>query len=35
MLVPTAYSGVLLGFYEALLGLVNPVDKFTISLGSI
>ena len=24
-----------LGFYEALLGLLNPVDKFTISLGSI
>ena len=24
-----------LGFYEALLGLLNHVDKFTISLGSI
>ena len=24
-----------LGFHEALLGLLNPIDKFTISLGSI
>ena len=24
-----------LGFYEALLGLLNRVDKFTMSLGSI
>ena len=29
------YHAVTLGFNEALLGLLNPVDKFTISLASI
>ena len=31
----SSYLSVTLGFYEALLGLLNPVDKFTISLASI